>query len=122
FFDIVTISPLRSTLFPYTTLFRSAVRIVFDALHPRRNAELFAPEVDVAQHPLVPAAPMTHGDAPIHVAAVRPPLGGEEALLRRRLGDVVADDIRQIPPGRGRWLQGPDGHGSGALHELDLVA
>src|SRR5437867_3193604 len=101
---------------------RRAVRIVFDALHPRRNAELFAPEVDVAQHPLVPAASMTHGDAPIRVAAVRPPLGGEEALLRRRLGDVVADDIRQIPPGRGRWLQGPDGHGSGALHELDLVA
>src|SRR2546429_9203027 len=97
--------PPRSTLFPYTTLFRS-----------------FSPEVDVAQHPLVPAAPMTHGDAPIRVAAVRPPLGGEEALLRRRLGDVVADDIRQIPPGRGRWLQGPDGHGSGALHELDLVA
>src|SRR5262245_22233699 len=101
---------------------RRTVRIVLDPLHPGGDPVLLTPEVDVAQHPLVPATPVAHGDAPVRVASARPPLGGEQALLGRRLGDVVADDVRQIAPCWRRRFQGPDGHGSGALHKLDLVA
>src|SRR3989454_844895 len=54
---------------------RRAIRVVLDRRHARRDAELVAPEVHVAQHPLRPAAPVADGDAAVHVAPVGAPLG-----------------------------------------------
>src|SRR5687768_8467817 len=49
---------------------RGAVGVVLDGGHARGNARLVALEVHLAQHALVPAAAMAHGDAPGTVAPV----------------------------------------------------
>src|SRR5256885_7481338 len=66
--------PPRSTLFPYTTLFRSAVgvgqqrdsgtaiRVVFDGAHGGRDVELVALEVDDPVELSVAAALVADGD------------------------------------------------------------
>src|SRR4029453_16650110 len=60
---------------------RGPVGIVLAPPPPRRDAALGALEVPLPQHALGPAAPVAHGDAPVGVAAVRPALGDEQALL-----------------------------------------
>src|SRR6267142_5349984 len=90
---------------------RRAIRVVLDRRHPRRDAELFAPEVHVAQHPLGPAPAMADGDPAVDVAPVRAPLGREQALLRLLLRDLFVRDVREIAARRRRRLDGSDAHG-----------
>src|SRR6267142_1646383 len=90
---------------------RGAIGIVLDRRHPRRDAGLVAPEVDLPQHALGPAAPVAHGDAPVGVAAVGAPLGHEQALLGLGLGDLLVRDVREIAPRRRGRLDGADAHG-----------
>src|SRR5437867_2608489 len=89
---------------------RRAIRIVLDGRHSRRDPVLLSPEIDIAQHALVPTTPVAHGDAAVDVAAARPPLGHEQALLGLRLRDVVADHVREIASRRRRRFQRPNGH------------
>src|SRR6266508_4469 len=91
---------------------RRATRVVLDPLDHRRDADLFAPEIDVAQHALVPAAPVADGDAPVDVPPVRPLPGRQEALLRRLLRDLLVGEERHVAPGRRGGLERPDSHGS----------
>src|SRR6266849_6805986 len=90
---------------------RRTNRIVLDPRHHGRDADLFAPEIDVAEHPLGPAAPMPDGDPPVHVAAAAPLLRAEQALLRRLLRDLLVGQLRHVPPGRRGGLVRPDSHG-----------
>src|SRR6266581_980566 len=90
---------------------RRAARIVLDPRHHGRDADLLAPEIDVAEHPLGPAAPMPDGDPPIHVAATTPLLRAEQALLRRLLRDLLVGQLRHVAPGRRGGLERPDSHG-----------
>src|SRR6266851_5427116 len=90
---------------------RRAARIVLDPRHHGRDADLFAPEIDVAEHPLGPAAPMPDGDPTVHVAAAAPLLRAEQALLRRLLRDLLVGQLRHVAPGRRGGLERPDSHG-----------
>src|SRR6266700_2626627 len=90
---------------------RRAARIVLDPRHHGRDADLLAPEIDVAEHPLGPAAPMPDGDPPVHVAATAPLLRAEQALLRRLLRDLLVGQLRHVAPGRRGGLECPDSHG-----------
>src|SRR5215470_1604553 len=93
---------------------RGAAWIVLDACHLGGDAELVPLEVHLAQHALVPAAPMPDGDAPVGVAAVRPLLWREQALLRRLLGDLLVGEERHVAPRRRGRLQCADSHRSQA--------
>src|SRR5437667_317749 len=90
---------------------RRAARIVLDPRHHGRDADLLAPEIDVTEHPLGPAAPMPDGDPPVHVAATAPLLRAEQALLRRLLRDLLVGQLRHVASGRRGGLERPDSHG-----------
>src|SRR5204862_2569088 len=89
---------------------RRAVRIVLDRHDAGRDAELLAAEVHLPQHPLRPAAAVAHRDPTVDVAAVRPPLRLEEALLGLLLRDLLVRDVREVAAGCGRRLDGSDPH------------
>src|SRR5262249_30536234 len=87
-----------------------ATRVVLDARHLGGDAELVPLEVDLAQHALVPAAPVTHGDAPVGVPSVRALLGGKQAFLRRLLGDLLVGEERLGAARRRGGLERADSH------------
>src|SRR5712691_1465312 len=90
---------------------RRPTRVVLDPRHHGRDADLLAPEIDVTEHPLGPAAPMPDGDPPVHVATAPPLLRAEQALLRRLLRDLLVGQLRHVPPRRRGGLERPDSHG-----------
>src|SRR5438552_14711555 len=80
--------------------------------HHGGDAELLAPEVDVAQHPLVPAAPVAQRDGAGDVPSTPPALWTEQALLRRLLRDLLVGEEGHVPAGGRGGLDGADGHGA----------
>ena len=60
---------------------RGAARVVLDPHHLGGDAELLAPEVHVAEHALVPAAPVPHGDPAVDVPAIGARVLGESRLF-----------------------------------------
>src|SRR5713101_4079531 len=75
-----------------------AARIVLDPLDDGWDTDLLAPEIDLTEHALVPAAPVADGDAPVDVPPASPLLGGEQALLGRLLRDLLVGQLRHVPP------------------------
>ena len=67
---------------------RRAVRIVFDALHPRRHAGLVPLEIDHAVKLLVAAALVPGGDAPAIVPSTVLGLGADQGGMRATLVQV----------------------------------
>src|SRR6266545_402866 len=92
-----------------------AVWIVFDPGYPGGNPELLAPEIDLPQHALVPAAPVTDRDPAVHVPSTSPALGTEEVLLRFLLRDLLVGDEGHVPAGGRGGLDRSDAHGASKL-------
>ena len=79
---------------------RRAVRVVFDGRDLRRNALLFAAEIDRAILLLVPAAAMPDGDFAVRVASAGALLRFDQRLFRRLLGDLALIEHGQEAPRR----------------------
>src|SRR5262249_7920770 len=79
---------------------RRPIWIVLDAGDDSRDPELLAAEIDLPEHALVPATPMTHGDTAVGITSISAALRPEQTLLRRLLRDLLAGDERHVPAGR----------------------
>src|SRR5262245_52982363 len=102
---------------------RRAVRIVFDARHPRRHAVLVTTEVDQAIALLVAAADPAHRHVAIVVAAA-----GLELALGQRLERLAPAQLRvvgqlRVPERRRHRTEFLQGHGRflDLLEQLDLL-
>src|SRR5256884_8879579 len=86
--------PPRSTLFPYTTLFRSRLGIEIARVHARSDAgQDLRPVAGAARH-LEHAAPREHRDAPPQLGEARLPRGDlVHALVLAGTPRVVADHL-----------------------------
>src|SRR6266508_2707649 len=88
-----------------------AVGVVLDRGHARGHAVLVPAEVDDPVALLVPPTLVAGGDAAVDVAAALAGAGGEQRLLRGRLGDLDEVGHRAAPPPWRGWLVLADAHG-----------
>src|SRR6266545_4579653 len=82
-----------------------------DRGHARGHAVLVPAEVDDPVALLVPPTLVAGGDAAVDVAAALAGAGGEQRLLRGRLGDLDEVGHRAAPPPWRGWLVLADAHG-----------